>query len=233
MSLSVDARHCGAVYVIRCSGRIVAGEECSVLESSINRGLREFRRLVIDLDGVGQIDSTGIGLLVRYLSHTRSRAGDLRLSTPPSFVASVLRATKLTTVFKVYESEEEAVVSFLKEPGATGSEETPAGPLVLFVDPSADVCAFVRALLSNNGYAVLSTCRITDAKLLLLSAKFDYLVLGAECAQGESAALVDKLRAFAGSAVIVELSSEFNYDDPERAGAELLGLMQRPEAAGA
>ena len=100
MSLSVDARHCGVVYIIRCSGRIVAGEECGVLEAAISRGLREFRRVVIDLDGVGQIDSTGIGLLVRYLSHTRSRGGDLRLSTPPSFIANVLRVTRLTTVFK-------------------------------------------------------------------------------------------------------------------------------------
>jgi anti-anti-sigma factor len=233
MSLSMDARHCGAVYVIRCSGRIVAGEECSVLESSINRGLREFRRLVIDLDGVGQIDSTGIGLLVRYLSHTRSRGGDLRLSTAPSFVANVLKATKLTTVFKMYESEEEAVISFLKEPGVPGSEETPAGPLVLFVDPSVDVCAFVRALLNKNGYAVLSTCRITDAKLLLLSAKFDYLVLGADCSQGDSAAAADKLKSFAASASVVKLSSTFNYQDPQRAGAELLGLLQGAKTAGA
>lgn len=231
MSLSVDARHCGTVYIIRCNGRIGAGEECSVLETSINRGLRDFRRLAIDLDGVGQLDSTGIGLLVRYLSHTRSRGGDLRLSTPQPFVANVLRATKLTTVFKVYESEEEAVVSFLKEPGVSGSAETPAGPLVLFVDRSADVCAFVRALLSKNGYAVLSSCRMTDAKLLLLSAKVEYLVLGAECSQSESAVAAGKLKAQAGGASIVQLSSGFNYDDPERAGAELLGSLQSARVA--
>ncbi len=47
MSLSVDARHCGTVYVIRCTGRIVAGEEVGVLEASINRGLREFLRFVL------------------------------------------------------------------------------------------------------------------------------------------------------------------------------------------
>ncbi len=231
MSLSVDARHCGAVYVIRCSGRIVAGEESSVLEAAINRGLREFRRLVIDLEGVRQLDSSGIGLLVRNLAHTRSRGGDLRLSSAPPFVANVIQATRLNTVFKMYGSEEEAVVSFLKEPGATGSPETPAGPLVLFVDRSPDVCAFVRALLSNHGYAVLSTCKTTDAKLLLLSAKFDYLVLGADCSQGESAAAADKLKSFAASAAVVKLSSTFNYEDPERAGAELLRMMETAKAA--
>ncbi len=231
MSLSVDARHCGAVYVIRCNGRIVAGEPSMVLEAAINRGLREFRCIVIDLEGVRHLDSSGIGLLVRHLSQTRSRGGDLRLSTAPPFVETVIRATRLNTVFKMYGSEEDAVVSFLKEPGVGGNEETPAGPRVLFVDRSADVCAFVRALLGNHGYAVLSSCRMTDAKLLLLSAKFDYLVLGAECSQGESALMADKLKTLAGPASIVQLSGEFNYDNPERASAELLGLLQRAKAA--
>ncbi len=233
MSLSVDGRHCGAVYVIRCSGRIVAGDESNLLESSINRGLREFRHLVIDFEGVRQLDSSGIGLLVRYLSHTRSRGGDLRLSSAPPFVTNVIQATKLNTIFKVYGSEEEAVVSFLKGNKAPGTEEKPAGPLVLFVDRSPDVCAFARALLSNNGYAVLSTCRMNDAKLLLLSAKFDYLVLGSDCSQGESAASAGKLKAMAESAAVVQLSSAFKSEDPERAGAELLHMLQSAKAAGA
>lgn len=233
MSLSVEARHGGAVYVIRCSGRIGAGEPSTVLEAVINRGLREFRYIVIDLEGVRHLDSSGIGLLVRYLSQARSRGGDLRLSTAPQFVTTVIRATRLDTVFKMYTSEEEAVISFLKEPGIAGNEETPAGPRVLFVDHSADVCAFVRALLSNHGYAVLSSCRMSDAKLLLLSARFDHLVLEAASWQGESAAMAEKLKTLAGSASIVQLSNEFNYDDPDRAGAELLGLLQRTKVAGA
>jgi len=202
-----------------------------VLEAAINRGLREFRYIVIDLEGVRHLDSSGIGLLVRHLSQARSRGGDLRLATAPPFVVTVIKATRLDTVFKMYASEEDAVVSFLKEPGAAGSEEAPAGPRVLFVDRSTDVCAFVRALLGNHGFAVLSSCRMTDAKLLLLSAKFDYLVLGAECGQADSAAMADKLKGLAGPAAIVQLSSEFNYDDPQRAGDELLRLMQRARAA--
>ena len=104
---------------------------------------------------------------------------------------------------------------------------------MLFVNRSTDVCAFARALLGKNGYAVLSSCRMTDAKLLLLSAQFDYLVMGADCSQGESAAMADKLKTLAGSASIVQLPGEFDFDNPERASAELLGLLQRSKAAGA
>jgi anti-anti-sigma factor len=232
MPLSIDARHCGAVYVIRCTGRIVAGEENTALETAITRGLREFRRLVIDFQGVAHLDSSGIGLLVRNLSHTRSRGGDLRLSSAPPFVANVMQATRLTSIFKMYATEEEAIVSFMKDPVAR-DEEVPSGPRVLFVNRSADVCAFARVLLNNNGYAVLSSCRIGDARLLLLSGSFDYIVLAADGSQGEAAEAVEKLRALAKSAALVQLAPAFNFDDPERAGADLLGMLKSAKSAGA
>ncbi len=129
MSLSLDARHCGAVYVIRCSGRVVAGEESSRWRRRLTAGCPRVAVLVIDLGGVIRMDSTGIGLLMRYLSHTRSRGGDLRLSTAPPAVADLLRATKLTTAFEVYDSEEEAIISFLKELAIPGAARgTPAAP---------------------------------------------------------------------------------------------------------
>src|SRR5208337_4087713 len=118
MSLSVDARHCGAVYVIRCTGRIVAGEEVGVLEASISRGLREFLRFALHLGDVSRVDSTGLGLLVRFLSHTRNRGGDFRLAAVPQFLSDLLRLTKLAGIFRVYDSEDQAIVSFLKEPKA-------------------------------------------------------------------------------------------------------------------
>ena len=70
-----------------------------------------------------RVDSTGMGLLVRFLSHTRNRGGDLRLAAPPPFLDNLLRLTKLTTIFRIYDSEDEAIVSFLKEPAVSN----PAG----------------------------------------------------------------------------------------------------------
>ena len=154
------------------------------------------------------------------------------MSAAPPFVTNVMQATRLDTVFRMYGSEEEAIVSFLKDTVSRG-EEAPTGPRVLFVDPSADVCAFVRVLLNNHGYAVLSSCRVGDAKLLLLSGTFNYLVLGTDYSQGEAAASAEKLTALAKSAAVLQLSSTFNYEDPERAGAELLRLLRAAKAAGA
>src|SRR5271165_5630030 len=183
MSLSVEARHCGAVYVIRCTGRIVVGEETAVLEASINRGLREFLRFVLNLGDVSRVDSTGLGQLVRFLSHARNRGGDFRLAAAPPFLSDLLRLTKLADIFRVYDSEDEAIVSFLKEPKAASPSDASVGPSVLFVDQSPDLCAFVRVLLHHHGYEVLSTCRVHDATTLLAATKFDYVVLGPDSSQ--------------------------------------------------
>ncbi len=226
MSLSVDARHCGAVYVIRCTGRIVAGEEVGVLEASINRGLREFLRFVLHVGDVSRLDSTGVGLLVRFLSHTRNRGGDFRLAAAPPFLSDLLRMTKLAGIFRVYDSEEEAIVSFLKEPRAASPGDASAGPTVLFVDQSPDLCAFVRAMLHHHGYEALSTCRIHDAKMLLAAAKFDYIVLGPDSSKLPSDNVVAALQSLAPTTATVQLQGGFQYEDPERAGVELLRAME-------
>ncbi len=226
MSLSVDARHCGTVYVIRCTGRIVAGEEVGVLEASINRGLREFLRFVLPVSDVTRVDSTGMGLLVRFLSHTRNRGGDFRLAAPPPFLSNLLQMTKLAGIFRVYDSEEQAIVSFLKEPRGAHPGDASVGPMVLFVDQSPDLCAFVRALLHHHGYEVLSTCRMHDAKTLLTSTKFDYIVLGPDSSHLPSDNVVASLKALAPAAATVLLPGEFKYEDPERAGLDLLRMMQ-------
>ena len=209
MSLSVDCRPCGKVYVIKCFGRIVTGEEAGLLEAAINRGLVEFSRVVLQAGEVTRVDSTGMGLLVRFLSHTRNRGGDFRLAAPQPFLTTLLQLTKLSTIFRVYDSEEEAIVSFLKEPATVTPGTRSAGPLVLFVDQSPDLCAFVRSLLHHHGYEVLSTCRLRDAKTLLSAAQVDYIVLGPDSSQLASHNVVEALQPLAPHATTVQAGERF------------------------
>ena len=230
MSLSLDSRHCGRVFVIKCVGRIVTGEEITILEACINRGLLESTRIVVQAGEVTRVDSTGMGLLVRFLSHTRNRGGDLRLAAPPPFLSNLLRLTKLATIFRIYDSEEEAIVSFLKEPALSNTDGAHAGPLVLFVDQSPDLCAFVRTLLQHHGYEVLSTCRMHDAKTLLSAAKVDYIVLGPDSSSLPSESVAASLKSLAPKASTVLLQNDFKLGDPEQAGLELLRLMKHRPA---
>jgi hypothetical protein len=173
--------------------------------------MREFRNVVLNLAEVTRVDSTGMGLLVRFLSHMRNRSGDLRLAEPAPFLMELLRMTKLASIFRVYDSEEQAILSFLKDPIVRAAHTRPAGPVVLFVDSSPDLCAFVRALLANHGYEALSTCRLHDAKLLMTATKFDCVVLGPDGSQFGSQRGSDALASVAQGAPVVQLPADFKY----------------------
>jgi len=226
MSLSLDCRACGQVYVVKCTGKIVTGEDATTLQAALNCAVMEFHHMVLDVSETTRLDSTGMGLLVRFLTHTRNRGGDLRLAAPQPFFRTLLEMTKLSSIFRIYDSEEEAIVSFLKEPGELHPLPKGVGPLVLFVDRSPDLCAFVRTLLDHQGYVVISTCRLRDAKILLSASEVAYIVLGPDSSELPSDNAVESLKLLAPKAVTVQLDRGFEQGDPESASQELLRRMQ-------
>src|ERR1700722_8734236 len=65
-------------------------------------------RIVVDLDGVGFFDSTGLGVLVGGLKRVRSHEGDLTLVCTQARILKVFEITGLTKVFDIYDSVESA-----------------------------------------------------------------------------------------------------------------------------
>jgi len=70
--------------------------------------------LIVNLDGVDFIDSSGLGALVSALKHLKQsgRHGDIRLAHVKPPVESVLEIIRLHRVFSRYGSVDEAVKSF-------------------------------------------------------------------------------------------------------------------------
>jgi len=69
-------------------------------------------KIVINLDGVSYIDSSGLATLVEMLKRTRGYGGKMRLSNLAAKVKSLFEITKLEKLFDIYETEEEAVSNF-------------------------------------------------------------------------------------------------------------------------
>lgn len=61
-------------------------------------------RLVINLEKVDFMDSTGLGVLLGALKRVREREGSLAIVCPPGPVHRVLTLTGLHKVFSIYES---------------------------------------------------------------------------------------------------------------------------------
>jgi anti-sigma B factor antagonist len=67
------------------------------------------KKLVVDLEKVGYIDSSGLATLVEILKKTRSQGGSLGLSGMSDKVKSLFEITKLDKLFPVFKSQDEAV----------------------------------------------------------------------------------------------------------------------------
>ena len=85
----------GEITVIACSGRLVEGAEAATLQDRLSALLPHAPRIVLNLAEVDFLDSSGIGLLVRFVVRTRRDGGDLKLCAVPPRITEVLKATRL------------------------------------------------------------------------------------------------------------------------------------------
>ncbi|HEX3968005.1 MAG TPA: STAS domain-containing protein [Edaphobacter sp.] len=223
MLLNLNSRFVGNVYIIRCAGRVVLGEEVKALEAALEAGTREFVRIVLDLSEVNRLDSIAMGLLVRYAERLGKAGGGLRLAAAPPFVVNLLNMTKLSTILPNYATEEEAIVSFLRQEPA---EKTQArhGERVIVVDESADLCTFVRTILTQHGYDVKSTCSYRDARILLGVDTVEYILVGPGNPQLSSEMVLKTLTGLAPKAKALRLAADFKIQDAREATDALLQM---------
>lgn len=233
MRLKLQARRAGEVTILESEGMIVSGSETEHLEQKVDWELTEgSKRLVMDLAAVSRVDSAGLGMMVRLRTRARKAGGDLKLASPPAFVTDLLRMTRLETLFQVFPSAQEAVLSY-RERKAEAPKTAPATARIIFLDQSADVCAFVRTVLGAHGYEVLSTTFIREARILLRTGKVDIFLLGPNTSHFPSSGpeLVASLSALAPKARVIELSKDFQALDAEHAGVALLQAVNLKEEA--
>jgi len=114
MQLKVTTRTKDGILVIDCIGRIVFGEESSLLRETVKQAVTENNRIVLNLGEVTYIDSGGLGTLVALRITAQNAGSTIKLTNLTKRVGDVLQVTKLLTVFDVYNSEAEAIESFRK-----------------------------------------------------------------------------------------------------------------------
>ena len=115
MRLQLSTRMLGDATVVDCAGDIVYGEEAALLRQTVKVMLQEGRHVVLNLAEVRMIDSNGVGTLVGLMTSTRAPGGDLKLAALGKKMQDVLKVTKLTELFAISNTVEEAVESIRLE----------------------------------------------------------------------------------------------------------------------
>ena len=97
--LKITVQNLGDTSVVRCHGRIVAGDAGSILRNAI-LSQRHSRMLVIDLAQVERIDAAGLGVLLGLQKSARSSAIMFKLMNATKRIEEILELTHLQRVFE-------------------------------------------------------------------------------------------------------------------------------------
>jgi anti-sigma B factor antagonist len=111
--VEIDVRTQDQVKIVRLRGKLNLGAALDraneTLKDLVNAGES---RLLLDLQEVPMIDSSGIGLLVRYLTAAKQHGGSLKLLNPSKFALQTLKLVRVLSLFEVFEDQQAAVASF-------------------------------------------------------------------------------------------------------------------------
>jgi anti-sigma B factor antagonist len=108
--LIVEKKHTENFTILYVEGLIKLGESAEFFSSALENVLKgDSTNVIIDFTKIDYIDSTGIGELVGYLGKFTTQNRKLILVNPSERILKLLKLAKLDTVFKIYNTEEEAI----------------------------------------------------------------------------------------------------------------------------
>ncbi|MFW6137552.1 MAG: STAS domain-containing protein [Spirochaetota bacterium] len=84
-------------------------------------------RIIVNLEGVNYISSTGWGVFVGELKGIRSNAGDLVLTNMSPNIHDIFELMEFSSILKGFGSIKEAMVYFLGKPGKRGTGQEKGG----------------------------------------------------------------------------------------------------------
>ncbi|TAE30732.1 MAG: anti-sigma factor antagonist [Candidatus Kapaibacterium sp.] len=114
MSEQISVEQQGSVTVIRLSGQFIGGDETDALREEFKRlALVEKPLVAVDLHAVSYLNSTALGVLISaHASLSKQKHGRVGLCKISKNIENIFVITKLTLVFEMFPTIEEAIIQF-------------------------------------------------------------------------------------------------------------------------
>lgn len=113
VGLQATIRNSGDVAILDLKGRALVGPENDRLASELQQLIQSGpRKLLVNLAGLTQVDSSGVSTLVRAFVSLRQSGGSLKLLGAGGRVLEVLAMTRLLDAIPNFDDEAAALASF-------------------------------------------------------------------------------------------------------------------------
>jgi len=112
--LDIQTKHLQPdIVVLELTGRITIGRDCKQLEWAVENLVKEGRKKVIfDMAGVTNLDSTGIGIIVMSAGQIKKAGGELRVAAATAHVEEVLKMTNIDQIVVLHPTPAAAAANF-------------------------------------------------------------------------------------------------------------------------
>lgn len=118
--MDIDQREREGIAILDLKGRLVVGEPSTQIREAITKlQTAGMNRVILNLADVDYIDSTGLGSLVICFTSLQKAGGALKLTCLNKRNLELLVLTKLSTVFQLFNDEQDAVNSFFPDRAVT------------------------------------------------------------------------------------------------------------------
>ncbi len=111
--MDLDVRQSGNICTLKVKGPLKSGPPVDELKQTIQSALASGHvNIVLNLEAMPVLDSSGIGAIVNALRLAKKAGGDVKLVNPSSFAEKTFKMVGILNLFTVYDTEGSAVTAF-------------------------------------------------------------------------------------------------------------------------
>ena len=106
-------REVGSIAIVMPQGYLTGGQETEEVDQAIKKLAEKGNtHLIVNLADAQHLNSTALGVLISAHTNYVRRGGQMKLCSVDKRIENIFVITKLSLVFDVYASEEQAIASF-------------------------------------------------------------------------------------------------------------------------
>lgn len=110
--MDIQKRLEGDVAILSLQGRLDLTNASTLKEASKDVLESQAKKMILNLDKVDFINSSGLGALVSILKEVRNSHGALRLTNLAPYVKEIFDITQLSNIFEIFPDEKQALTGF-------------------------------------------------------------------------------------------------------------------------
>ena len=110
--MSFTVSKTGDITVVEVEGQLIVGNRQDLKQKVLDEVDKGAKKVLIDFERTGYIDSSGLGVLVSLAKRIRDAGGELRLANLHDELQTLFELTKLDTLFQISKTRDNALESF-------------------------------------------------------------------------------------------------------------------------